>query len=174
MEQDERGFTVSPRSSVPLLPGQLEGAMDLIISRLHKCFSQSQHVLFAKQLLHLALEFLVNLIEVSTREEGISLISEEEEIVESDTLPARRRHLVTSDTSEGSIQDHVYETVSMDTIAVYMKELWSFLSKDPTRKESKQGSITPEESSIFPTKWSSMTIRVCLSTCSLESCSLSN
>ena len=141
--------------------------MDLIISRLHKCFSQSQHVLFAKQLLHLALEFLVNLIEVSTREEDVSLVSEEEEIVETDTLPARRRHLVTSDTSEGSVQEHVVETVSMDTIAVYMKELWSFLSKNPTKEEIMQGSTTPEESSTFPTKWSSMTIRVCLSTCSL-------
>ena len=126
IQEDEEEDGSSSHQTVPLLPGQLEPSMDLIIQTLEKCFSRSYHITFAKQLLHLSLEFLVYVVKMEAESDLEELLTSSIGSEHPAALTGSRRHQ-TSETSEGSLSEQGLETVSMDTIAHYMKRLRSFL-----------------------------------------------
>lgn len=159
---------------VPLLPGQLEAALDLIIHTIRKCFSQPQHAPFARQLLQLTIQFLVHVVRVeAARQGGGAVVSHDSleaspELQSSSAVILERKREV-SMTSEGSLQELGSESVSMEMLARYMKALWSFMSEsekevDADSRKEEQGAergAEQEAKHIYPARWRGMNMRVC-------------
>ena len=156
---------------VPLLPGQLEAALDLIINTIRKCSSQPQYAPFARQLLQLTTQFLVHVVQVEAgrQEGGAAVISHGnlEASLElqslSATFPQRKRMI--SETSEGSGHELASEKVPMEMLARYMKALWSFMieSKEEVDGDSREVELGEEKETedIYPVRWRGMNMRVC-------------
>ena len=156
---------------VPLLPGQLEAALDLIINTIRKCSSQPQYAPFARQLLQLTTQFLVHVVQVEAgrQEGGAAVISHGnlEASLElqslSATFPERKRMI--SETSEGSGHELASEKVPMEMLARYMKALWSFMieSKEEVDGDSREVELGEEKEmeDIYPVRWRGMNMRVC-------------
>ena len=168
---EDRPTAAHTHLCVPLLPGQLEAALDLIINTIRKCSSQPQYAPFARQLLQLTTQFLVHVVQVEAgrQEGGAAVVSHgnletsPELQSSSATLPERKR--MVSETSEGSVHELASEKVSMEMLASYMKALWSFMieSKEEVDGVSREVELGEEKEAedIYPVQWRGMNMRVC-------------